>query len=163
MKYFCTEKIHKPLDYVFSKYYNIDNLPLWFENFVRIEPHQVNAEGHWSSATLYLQGKKGLERIQTTILAFEPPRRIVMRFAKGEVAMTNETLFEALGENTYWRQNVTYDTRGLGRLVAFADIEGYRSCTQKKMQSFVRFCEASDDGWMQLDQSKREREVSLRY
>lgn len=163
MKYYCTEKINKPIEYVFAKYFNSENLPLWFENFAKIEPHQLNQGGYWSSATLYLHGKKGQERIHATILAFEPPRRIVMRFAKGEVAMTNETLFEALGDYTYWRQNVTYETRGLSRLVAYADIEGYRSCTQKKMQSFVRFCEASDDGWMFLDQSKKESEISLRY
>lgn len=162
MKYYCTEKIQRPIDYVFAKYFNSDNLPLWFENFAKIEPHHLNTEGYWSSATLYLHGKKGLESIHATILAFEPPKRIVMRFTKGEVAMTNETLFESLGDYTYWRQNVTYETRGLGRLMAYADIEGYRCCTQKKMQNFVKFCEAEDEGWLQLN-SEKESVVSLRY
>lgn len=164
MRYYCTEQVNRTRDEVFSKYSSIENLPLWFENFVHLEPFIFDEHRRWTHATLFLKGKKGPQRIQVNVLDFDPPKRIVMRFSYEELTLTNTTTFEDHGSTTMWRQEVLVETRGINRLLAYSTAEGYKKCTQMKMARFKAFCEQQSGAfqWEDLALAK-ERDSYTRF
>lgn len=143
MRYQCSTRIQKPIDEVFSIYTDYRYLSAWLPNVISLEliSDVFNVVG--SKAHLKIKHRNQIMTIMVTILEMSPPYRSRMRFETDGLQYINDTVFEDLNGATLWRQEVHYLASGLSLWLAKGNLEGFKTCTQKKMEAFKAYCEAT--------------------
>jgi len=131
------EKLIKaPIELVWEIFDNIENVFLWKQDLIRIDPigEQDEAVGSQHDVTFLHDGAQ--LQIREKILQYGAPFLFRAEYSNKYGVMTALHTFQQQGENTSWMQEVTFNFHGIYKLLAPVGRNNWCARVAVEMEAF---------------------------